>query len=644
MQIKLLELSLSNFKGLKDFRLKCNGNDIEVHGDNATGKTTIYDGFLWLMFDKDSEGKKDFEIKTLDINNNPIHKLEHTVETKLEIDGTVTSFKKVYKENWVKKRGSLEPELTGHTTDYWIDDVPTKKKDYDAYINNTIDETTFKLLTDVRYFTEKINWKDRRTILTSIASDYMVPVEVPPTLLQLIGNKSLEDFKKIIAEKKKKLNKEKEAIPIRIDELNKNLPDIQGIDFEGLKKYIKTAENALENLNNEGRQIIEHNNKLFDFKSQLRQKESFKRELEEQLSEDANKEYEQALKDKTDTTNDLDRQKNLLAIHKTSLVEDKKSYESLHKRVLALREEWNSVNVKQFEVNVDGNCPTCNQKLPGEEIEKLVEDAKNKFDDSKKSELEAISSTGKSFANMLEKTKLSINTTEKDIENVERNIQEYESKLKDLEDILSQDQQTVNFADSKAWTTLESEINDLNIQITDFKELDNSSLDSKKNSLKLEIQSHNETLSKRTQFDIAMDRQKELLKEEKTLANSLNELENQEFKIQEFTTNKINALESTVNGMFNNVKFKMFKDQMNEGVKEDCIILINGVPYPSANYAGRINAGLDIINTLSKEYDIMAPVFVDNSESVTNLMDLEQQMIKLIVDKNYKKLTIMEEI
>src|SRR5690625_7806952 len=74
--IKLLNLKLTNFKGVKEFDLNAAGRDIKVFGDNATGKTTLFDAFVWLLFNKDSQNRADFEIKTL-VDGKVIHKLDH---------------------------------------------------------------------------------------------------------------------------------------------------------------------------------------------------------------------------------------------------------------------------------------------------------------------------------------------------------------------------------------------------------------------------------------------------------------------------------------------------------------------------------------------------------------------------------------
>src|SRR5690625_2699704 len=103
--IKLLNLNLTNFKGIKEFDLNAAGGDIKVFGDNATGKTTLFDAFVWLLFNKDSQNRADFEIKTL-VDGKVIHKLDHEVEAVLFIDGKELTLRKVYSEKWTKKKGS----------------------------------------------------------------------------------------------------------------------------------------------------------------------------------------------------------------------------------------------------------------------------------------------------------------------------------------------------------------------------------------------------------------------------------------------------------------------------------------------------------------------------------------------------------
>ncbi|GAH17980.1 unnamed protein product, partial [marine sediment metagenome] len=61
------------------------------------------------------------------------------------------------------------------------------------------------------------------------------------------------------------------------------------------------------------------------------------------------------------------------------------------------------------------------------------------------------------------------------------------------------------------------------------------------------------------------------------------------------------------------------------------------------NSGAEINVGLDIVKTLSEHYGVKAPIFIDHSESVTDILDPGTQTIKLIVDKDYPKMEVSNE-
>jgi hypothetical protein len=99
-------------------------------------------------------------------------------------------------------------------------------------------------------------------------------------------------------------------------------------------------------------------------------------------------------------------------------------------------------------------------------------------------------------------------------------------------------------------------------------------------------------------------------------------------------------LEQLVNDRFELVTFKLFETQVNGGETPTCKALINGVPFSDANTASKINAGVDIINVLCDYYKVTAPIFIDNRESVTKLIDSDSQIINLVVDPSKKKLKV----
>ena len=104
MNIKLKSLHIENFKGIKSIDVSF-GDKTKIKGQNAAGKTTVFDSFTWLLFNKNSAGDEKFNIRPLDMDGKPIHNVEIKVVAVLEVDGKDVELTKVQKENWVKKRG-----------------------------------------------------------------------------------------------------------------------------------------------------------------------------------------------------------------------------------------------------------------------------------------------------------------------------------------------------------------------------------------------------------------------------------------------------------------------------------------------------------------------------------------------------------
>src|SRR5690625_3814186 len=259
-QTKLLNMKLSHFKGIKDLEIDFNGDDTRIYGENGTGKTTVFDAFVWLLFNKDSNNNSNFDIKTLDNDGNVIHRLDHEVEATLLIDGKETTLKKVYKEKWTRHRSAIEETFSGHTTSHYIDGVPSKKKEYDDFIKTIVDEDIFQLLTNPSYFNEILHWTKRRELLLEVAGDITDEDVIASNkdlegLSDLLNDHNIDDLKKVVAAKKREINKEIEEIPTRIDEINRNLPDIKGLNKEQIEVGINKLTTSIEEQENEVQKI-----------------------------------------------------------------------------------------------------------------------------------------------------------------------------------------------------------------------------------------------------------------------------------------------------------------------------------------------------------------------------------------------------
>lgn len=391
--VQLLSLELTNFKGVKSFKLEANGGNVKVYGDNAKGKTTLFDAFIWLLFGKDSQNKADFAIKTLTPAGEEMHNLEHTVEGEFLIDGVTTTFKKIYKEKWTKKRGGAIKEFDGHKTEHEVDGVPLSKGEYNKKVAEIVDEEVFKLLTSPTYFNEQLDWKKRRTLLLEIAGDVSDEEVINSKkelakLNEFLSGKSIEDMKKIIASGKKKINEELEKIPVRIDEINKMTPEIT-VDVEALKVQVNQLETEIDELKTQklnvqnGAAVLEKRKQLQEIELKL---EQFKRDF----VRDSDQEVYRALAREQECKGNLQIVQSKLqqAQHKAQSVQREgqlmqQDKQRLENEMQELRVKYSQIESQQFEYEDKCECPTCKQALPVEQLEAARNEALAQFNEQR---------------------------------------------------------------------------------------------------------------------------------------------------------------------------------------------------------------------------------------------------------------------
>lgn len=648
MQIKLDKLTLSNFKGIKSLEIDFNGKNADISGQNATGKTTIVDAFTWLLFDKDSNDKKDFNIKTIDENGNVIHGLEHSVTAILDISGTRIELKKSYYEKWTKQRGSVDKVFTGHTTDYFVDGVPVKKSEYADKIASIVSEDIFKLLANPLYFNDQLHWQKRRELLFQVCGDVSDDdvISQKPKLAELkgiLGNHKIDDYKKNINSRKRKVNDELEKIPVRIDEVVKGKPDLKEINFAMVRRNLadhqaenEKLRNTIVQLQNSGgvadkeRRIAEIDNELY------------------QLTTAAKREQDEAMRDLKSEINNryMDiAQASRHAESKTKLINNlNKDLESINQSLEAQRSAFIKERDKQFEFSQESVCPTCGQDIPESQLEDARKKALDKFNLEKSKMLEHIRSDGHRRKAQAEDIQSQIDEVKKAIEEDNATLAALNDEIKALEIKLKGIKESlVDVTQTKEYITLIDEKTKLQEAIRSIK----SGAQEEIQKVRETIQSNEEamklmqaTLAKEEQAKQADARIEELKAEEKELAEEYAQLEKEQYLIEEFIRTKVSLIESSINTRFNMVRFKLFNEQVNGALDETCETLINSngawVPWTDANSAGRINAGLDIIRTLSDHYDVSAPMFVDNAESVNQLIPIDSQVIRLVVTHDEK--------
>lgn len=639
MEIKIYNLKLKNFKGIKDLEIVFDGKDTNIYGRNATGKTTIFDAFKWLFFDKDSNDRKDFNIKTLDEKNNPIHYLEHEVEATLIIDGQDMNFKKMLKEKWIKKRGQEQQEFSGHETNYWIDEVPIKKKDYEEKINSIIPESLFKLITDPLFFNNQMSWKERRELLINISKSTITDDNILnsnekfTTLKENLDGRSIEDYNKVLAAKIKELNNDREKIPIRIDELTKTLITEHNINYEDLENEKRMCNEELQKIDAEMTDIQTRAKENIKKADQLGIAKNELNNLKFRLEVEHNSKYSQE-------SMNLQNEKALI---ENQLRHKREEYESRGqkieqdtKRKEELYTKWDEINKLTLEFDPDKFiCPTCKRELEAEQIEEKKKEMEKNFNNHKRMEKDAINTEGKTINARLDENTTAREQLQKEITELDERLEKTNKKLDTIENQKVEEKE-FDVTSVPEYKEKQKEVDKLQEMVDQVTKDDTTEIQNKKSSIIEQINIIDKQLNEREVQEKTKARIEELEKQEEEIAQKVQELESQQFQIEEFTRMKIELLESAINSNFEIVNFRLFKTQINGGLEECCDTLVNGVPYSDVNNAHKIIAGLDIIKTLSRFYNNSAPIFIDNRESINTLCTINAQIISLIVTEDTK--------
>lgn len=642
----LQSLTLNNFKGVKHFTLDSGAKNVSIFGDNEAGKTTLFDAFIWLLFNKDSQNKTSFSIKTL-VNGKEVNNLNHEVEASFLIDGSPVTLRKVYKEIWTRKRGSAAQEFTGHETDYFVDGVPSKKKQYTDYVDSIVPEDVFKLLTSPTFFNEQMKWTDRRATLLQICGDvsedevFQSNDELKALPLILKGKK-IEDHRKIVLARRKEINDELERIPVRIDEIQKSIPEGE-VDVVSLSKQVDEIDQSIDenktlisNIKN-GKSVLDKERDLQQIENDL---VNMKRDYE---SDSLEKLYQLQAKLREEQSNAQVFSRKLKD-HKQAIEHANRQMELQDNYKAKLLEDWQQLNGSSFAHQDKCECPTCGQALPEEQVDAARTKALEQFNQNKSTKLAQINDQGTEIKEKKVKIQIEIEKIQFEVDKFTSLVSEKEVLVTKLTEQLKQLEGAVkDVSESAEYQTKLADKQKVVSQIHNLKEgMQDSvqSIETEINELKAKKAPIQAEIARFANIESLQSRIAELTDQEKMLANEYEKLEHQLYLTEQFIRAKVELMEERINSKFKDARFKMFAEQINGGLQEVCETTYKGVPFSSLNNAARINVGIDIINTLSTHYGIRAPIFVDNAEAVTRLIASDSQLISLVVSENDKQLRV----
>lgn len=644
-KIILKTLSLKNFKGIEEFTFNLNEDITTISAGNRLGKTTLLDAYTWLISGKDSHDNADFNIKTLDANNEPIHKLVHSVEGIFSVDGREIRLSKSYYENWVKRRGVDKTELDGHKTDAKINDVPVgTMSEYNAFIReNFCDEQTFKILSNPTYFPTR-PWKDQRALIIKMAGN------IDPQSIFVGNNDFLDTYEKIrqcggksevfvanIRAKKKRITDELEKIPIQIEEVKNLTPEAE--NWKEIENAIAVIESDIED-KTKGLSFVLESDKSVLEQQRNNQKQVFElkgrlAEIEAKQKEVVFADYYKNLQAFNDYKSTITTRLREIGKYNERLKAIEAEKVALDSELTTLRGEYKAIQLKTLDTKEDLStltCPITGGAFCVEAVAGKRAEIVNKFNTDKSKQLEDNQKKGIVKAAELKEL-----------------VQEETSILNVLESWNNEAITEVKEPTKPEFKlNLTDEINEINAKISELEipVEQNPDIAAKKAeieeviaTLKSQLPELRSRLSKRDTIKNNNQRIKELGDSEIKLSQELTLLEKEEQIFEQYTQSYLNYVNDKVSGLFSIVRFKMFDKQLNGGLDETCEAMINGVPYSDLNSEAKINAGIDIINAISNFQQISAPLWIDNAEQVNQFL-LSNSQVTLLKVSLAKQLTI----
>lgn len=678
MKLKIRSLHMENFKGIKSLDVNFS-NKTSIKGQNAAGKTTVFDAFTWLLFNKNSAGEEKFNVRPLDKDGNRIDNVEIKVVAVLDVDGKEMELSKIQKQNWVKKRGTDTVTLQGNVNSFEIDGYPKSEADFKAYVSGLAQsEDMFKMLTNPQYFSS-LKWKDQRDILMRLATDVsdvelaQTDAKYAPLLGELEKAPSTDDIRAKFSKALSGWKKKQAEIPVRIDEAEKSKVDVDVAEQElakvDLVRRIAECDKKMENAGSA----------LGDLRSKEMQLQFDMSGMEQTMNRELSNKRSIMDAELRDCKNELEHFAVTISLKEKQISDNEKTITDADAERKKLGEQYNSEKAKAFDETpylfdeskwiFDESttvCSLCGQKLPADKIEQLKADfeerktkakadAKRKLNDSKsdfitqkESNLEEIKAYGFAKKNLIEELTKKNADLQMEIDSLKKQEQGTFTNKEELCKLLSEIPEEADYSQNEEYVKLKTEHDKI---LADIAKLESEGADkvvtdlkAEKTNLQAQLDEVNKVIAQAANNIMIDDRIETLHDEQKEIGQKVADQEQMLYLLEEFIRFKLDKVSESINSHFKTVNFKLFEMQLNGGMKDCCECTVNGVPYSTLNSGHRIVAGLDIIRSLSELYGVSVPIFVDNCEAVSsgNLPDMESQMICLYVSED-KELVVSNE-
>lgn len=653
--IKFLSLSLSYFKGIKSLDIQFSDTVTNIYGSNGSGKTTICDAVQWVLFGKTADGDTKFGIKTRDENGNVIPDVEHSVTLSLSIDGVRRDIKRQWVEERTMRRGEVSSEVKHHA-EYFVDGMVYTKRDFDKFISDIVNESTFRAITNPEYFLS-LKWQDQRAFLEHMADVDYSSIDSDSRFDAITHQSAFKTFDEYLQHLSYNIRKVKDSIdtiPTRIEEQTRTCPEL--LDWDDIQHHADVlAEKFIEKQSlinslksspeSASRKVIREQ---IEFQqSRIDNMQTSARNLSsEELrshSEIINRQHHQ-LEDHMRTLDGLQAK---LRSNATLAKQIEQTIRDLNNERTQSSGEWKKVSSSVFTPPTESVCPLCHRPFEGTDFDAEVAKLREAFNADKAQRLSNLKERAVRIKEDLASAEAQLKTLLAEQPEIDKQIADIEAKITEnkhaTETLPSPRTADQILADNPNYQQALDKISSLQSQLEGDVQTDNTetirNIEAEITELEAKRADHIQQLATKNLYLAHQQRIEELREELKTLTVQLDNLEQQKATALLYQESRDNLLESTVNTKFALVNFRLF-DTLNDGTRKAyCEAWVGGVPYSDLNSAAKLNAGRDIINVISDYYQIVAPVLTDNAESVNHFLTIDGQDIRLYVS-NDEEITI----
>lgn len=665
-KIIIKSLSLLNFKGIRDLHVNFGEDLTVISGRNAAGKTSIADAIMWVLFGTGYDGNK-LEPKTYNKEHQIIPEIPHEATLVLKCNDEEYTLKRSLSDAW-------KGDKCTNTYKYYVDGDVTTAGDFKKVVEDICPESVFRRITSATNFCS-LPWQKQRELLESLADQYTTQDitqgdERFDFVVEELKKKSIADLIHHIKYKRKEVQKQLDAVPVRLAELNKSLPEAQ--DWDALSAEIENLQEKLVEIDQKVRTIRIGGADKVRYDGILKKIEFAEKRKHNMEQGAMNLATEQATKHQSDviTANIavkkaqslVDDLKATMRGYTESEIHAKDKKEECERKVVDINSRLDELSKSRWSWNAeDGICPHCGQPLPPEDVERIKKESKDRFNERKSNaskkiqeEFNGIQQEYTDAKNILEKLDNDRMVTTNQLVKANKTLKEAEFKKLEVDAEKPKTYEQI-LAEKEEYQQVVKEIADLQA------ELNEPSASSDENAKMLaELEKEREPIGTRYNEVLkllltkeAYDRISELIvkakQDKESYQNQLDELDEQLDLSNEYNKKSCQLLEENVNKHFSYVKWSMFSQDLDGNMKPYCECYHNGVPYSRLNGAAKVNAGIDIANTFSRFYEVSAPMVLDECESVNDpIYSSEQQQIRLKVttdDKlkfEYPSLAVME--